>query len=102
MTTDVTTGAGGFLVWVQGLHGPTPQKWTHDPRTAAIATDYWAAKSGRIVSVMAIPADEIALPLDELARRYPVATPKSDDGVEPPVEPPVEPEIVRLPNGGES
>lgn len=77
--STATNEYAGFLVWVAGTRGPEPQKWAERP--LAIGSDYWSLKGGRIVSIVAVPAKDWALPIDVLARLYPGA-----GGVEPPVE----------------
>jgi hypothetical protein len=53
------------LVWVRGLRGPAPEKWTPDVTAGAIA--------GKIVlAERRLTEAESVLPLAELAERYPL------------------------------
>lgn len=63
---------GGFLVLVPGGRGPAPQKCTERPST--VATDYW---KHRLLAIVPLTAEEYALPLDELAAKYP--PPKTEE-----------------------
>ncbi len=54
-----------YLVWIEGLRGPEPQKWSSDA--------LWG-QLGRQDVIVRFPLtdQESALPLSQLARRYPV------------------------------
>jgi hypothetical protein len=54
-----------YFVWVEGLRGPMPQKWSSD--------GLWG-QVGRSDVIVRFPLDdaEAALSLDELARRHPI------------------------------
>lgn len=56
----------GYLIWVAGDKGPTPQRCEEKP--SPIGTDYW---KHRIVRVIELDADDFAQPLDFLAMKYP-------------------------------
>jgi hypothetical protein len=54
-----------YFVWVEGLRGPVPQKWSSD--------GLWGQVGRQDVIVRFTLSDaEAHLPLDELARRHPV------------------------------
>jgi len=54
-----------YFVWVEGLRGPTPQKWSSD--------GLWGQVGRQDVIVrFALDDAEARLPLDELARRHPI------------------------------
>jgi hypothetical protein len=54
-----------YFVWVEGLRGPTPQKWSSD--------GLWGQVGRQDVIVRFTLSDEEKhLPLDELARRHPI------------------------------
>lgn len=59
----------GYLVYVQGPRGPEPQRWSERP--ASPGSGHWSKKSGRVLRVVEIGADDFALPFDELARKFP-------------------------------
>jgi hypothetical protein len=63
------SAAAGFVVWVQGTRGPELQRWAERP--AAIASDYWSEKVGRILKIEEVSAEDFAQPLDHLATKYP-------------------------------
>lgn len=54
-----------YFVWVRGLEGPEPQKWT--------AMDFGVGdwKRPLVLAYLELPADERELSLAMLARRYP-------------------------------
>lgn len=54
-----------FLVWVRGLEGPEPQKWT--------ALDFGIGdwKRAQVLAWRELPEAERSLSLSMLARRYP-------------------------------
>lgn len=54
-----------YFVWVRGLEGPEPQKWT--------AMDYGIGdwKRPMVLAFLALPEDERHLSLSMLSRRYP-------------------------------
>jgi hypothetical protein len=54
-----------YFVWVEGLRGPTPQKWSSDGLWGQVG------REDVIVRFMLDDA-EVHLSLDELARRHPV------------------------------
>lgn len=68
----------GFLVWVSGTRGPEPQRW--HTRPASVGTDYWHEKSGRVVLVVPLSAEEMKWPIDVLAMKYPVPAKAIDNG----------------------
>ena len=54
-----------YFVWVEGLRGPMPQKWSSD--------GLWGQVGRQDVIVRFTLSDEEKhLPLDELARRHPI------------------------------
>jgi hypothetical protein len=54
-----------YFVWVEGLRGPVPQKWSSD--------GLWGQVGRQDVIVRFTLDDaEAHLPLDELARRHPI------------------------------
>jgi hypothetical protein len=53
------------LVWLRGLRGPVPEKWLPDVTAGAMAGKVVLAERG-------LTATEAALPLGELAKRYPL------------------------------
>jgi hypothetical protein len=60
-------GPGGvrYFVWVEGLRGPVPQKWSSD--------GLWGQVGRQDVIVRFTLSDaEAHLPLDELARLHPI------------------------------
>lgn len=61
---------GGFLVWVTGLKGPAPQKWSEHPSRIAVS-DYWKEQGGRILAIHALTPELYALDLDDLRDRFP-------------------------------
>jgi hypothetical protein len=54
-----------YFVWVEGLRGPTPQKWSSDGLWGQVGR-------GDIIVRFKLDDAETHLSLDELARRYPV------------------------------
>ncbi|RQH11260.1 hypothetical protein [Bradyrhizobium sp. RP6] len=54
-----------YFVWVRGLEGPEPQKWT----AMDFGIDEW--KRPLVLAYLELPEDERALSLSVLARRYP-------------------------------
>jgi hypothetical protein len=54
-----------YFVWVEGLRGPVPQKWSSDGLWGQVG------RSDVIVR-FALNDEEAHLPLDELARRHPI------------------------------
>ena len=54
-----------YFVWVRGLEGPEPQKWT--------AMDFGVGdwKRPRVLAYLELPEDDRPLSLSALARRYP-------------------------------
>jgi hypothetical protein len=53
-----------YLVWIEGLRGPEPQKWSSDA--------LWGQLGRQDVIVRFPLADhEAELPLDQLVKRYP-------------------------------
>ncbi|MBR0840519.1 hypothetical protein JQ607_10005 [Bradyrhizobium liaoningense] len=54
-----------FFVWVRGLEGPEPQKWT----TMDFGVGDW--KRPQVLAYLELPEDERRLSLSTLARRYP-------------------------------
>lgn len=54
-----------YFVWVRGLEGPEPQKWT--------AMDFGVGewKRSLVLAYLELPESERHLPLSVLARRYP-------------------------------
>jgi hypothetical protein len=65
-----------FLVWVRGLKGPEPQRFADRP--LSVGSDYWAEKSGRVLQIIELLADEEPLPLDVLIHKYPPPRVKDD------------------------
>jgi hypothetical protein len=59
----------GFVVWVQGTRGPELQRWAERPQ--ALGSDYWSEKRGRVLGIVAVPAEDFAQPLEYLAVKYP-------------------------------
>ena len=54
-----------YLVWIEGLRGPEPQKWHADALWGQLnRTD--------VIIRYPLTSKEAKLPLDQLARRYPV------------------------------
>ena len=54
-----------YFVWVEGLRGPVPQKWSSD--------GLWGQVGRQDVIIrFALDDAEADLPLDELARRHPI------------------------------
>jgi hypothetical protein len=53
-----------YLVWIEGLRGPEPQKWS---------TDALWGQLGRqdVITRFPLTDQEARLPLDQLAMRYP-------------------------------
>lgn len=54
-----------YFVWVRGLEGPEPQKWT----TLDFGVGDW--KRTLVLAYRELPPDERRLSLSALARRYP-------------------------------
>ncbi|MCK1743629.1 hypothetical protein IVA80_22965 [Bradyrhizobium sp. 139] len=54
-----------YFVWVRGLEGPEPQKWT--------AMDFGVGgwKRSLVLAYLALPEEERHLSMSTLARRYP-------------------------------
>jgi hypothetical protein len=54
-----------YLVWVRGLDGPEPQKWSD--------LDFGIGEGRRpqVLAWLELPLEERGLPLSMLARRYP-------------------------------
>ena len=53
-----------YLVWIEGLRGPEPQKWSPDA--------LWGQRNRTDVIVrFPLTEQEAKLPLDQLIRRYP-------------------------------
>lgn len=63
-----------FLVWVAGTRGPETQRWAARP--VSLGSDYWSEKSGRVVLVVSLSAEEFARPIDVIAQMYPAPSPK--------------------------
>lgn len=72
------TAPAGFLVWVTGTRGPEPQRW--HTRPASVGTDYWHEKSGRVLLVVPLSAEEMRWPLDLLAAKHPAPAVTPDKG----------------------
>ncbi|WP_448040787.1 hypothetical protein [Bradyrhizobium liaoningense] len=64
-TTDRDAHDLRYFVWVRGLEGPEPQKWT--------AMDFGIGEWKRplVLAYLELPEDERHLSLSVLARRYP-------------------------------
>jgi hypothetical protein len=54
-----------YFVWVEGLRGPTPQKWSSDGLYGQLGRQ-------DVIVRFALTDAEAPLPLDELARRHPI------------------------------
>jgi hypothetical protein len=53
----------GRFVWLRGLRGPEPQRWT-DP---TVGPDF----EDRILAAVPISGEDLSVPLDDLIRRFP-------------------------------
>lgn len=63
----MSNDAAGVLVYVRGVGDRVePQKCERRP--VSLGSDYWKS---RVVMAVALTPEEYALPLDELARKYP-------------------------------
>jgi hypothetical protein len=54
-----------YFVWVEGLRGPTPQKWSSDGLHGQLGRQ-------DVIVRFALTDAEAPLSLDELARRHPI------------------------------
>jgi hypothetical protein len=53
-----------YLVWIEGLRGPEPQKWSQEA--------FWGALSRQDILVrIALSEREAELPIEQLARLHP-------------------------------
>lgn len=69
------TDTAGFLVWTRGHKSPEPQRWADRPRSTA--SDYWSDKAGRVLHTQELSEEEYKLPVDTLARLYPLVEKQS-------------------------
>jgi hypothetical protein len=53
-----------YLVWIEGLRGPEPQKWSSDALWGQLARQ-------DVIVRYALTDQDAKLSLDQLARRYP-------------------------------
>ena len=54
-----------YFVWVEGLRGPAPQKWSSEGLWGQVGRE-------DVIVRFALNDEEAHLPLDELARRHPI------------------------------
>jgi hypothetical protein len=54
-----------YFVWVEGLRGPMPQKWSSDGLWGQIGRQ-------DVIVRFALSDAEVRLPIDELAKRHPI------------------------------